>query len=104
MRELTNESFADAINADLPVVVDFWASWCMPCKIFAPVFEQLSGEFDGRAEFCKVNTDDCQQLAAQYAIEFIPTIIVFKNGKEVDRAQGVLQKEEVRQMIESAGV
>ena len=104
MRELTNESFNEAIGSEMPVIVDFWAGWCMPCKIFAPVFEQLSNEFDGKAEFCKVNTDNCQQLAVKYNIELIPTIIVFKQGKELERAQGILQKEQVRAMLERAGI
>jgi len=102
MRELTNESFSEAINSPRPVVVDFWAGWCMPCKLFAPVFEQLSNEFNGKAEFCKVNTDDCHQLAVKYGIELIPTVIVFRQGKEFERAQGILQKEQIRQMIERA--
>ena len=104
MRELTNESFARAINSEKPVIVDFWAGWCMPCKIFAPIFEQLSDEFDGKAEFCKVNTDDCQELAAKYNIELIPTIIVFKQGRELERTQGILQKEQVRELLKRAGV
>jgi len=101
MRELTNKSFDEAIGSEQPVIVDFWASWCMPCKIFAPVFEQLSDEYDGKAEFCKVNTEDSQDLAIKYNIEYIPTVIVFKRGEELERLQGVLSKEQVRQMLEA---
>jgi thioredoxin 1 len=101
MRELTNETFDGAIKSPSPVLVEFWAAWCMPCKIFAPVLEQLSGEMDGKAQFCKVNIDDCQSLAAKYAIEVIPTVILFRDGAELDRAAGILQKSDVVAIIEA---
>jgi len=102
MQELTNASFDEMINSEQLVVVDFWAGWCMPCRLFAPVFEQLADEFDGKANFCKVNTDDYHQIAAKHNIELIPTVVVFKRGEELERAQGILQKEQIRQMLEKA--
>lgn len=92
MTELNAENFDLTINGDLPVIVDFWADWCMPCKILAPVFEEISDEFDGRAGFFKVNIDDCAGLAQQYDVAMIPTIMVFKNGKPVDKIVGVHPK------------
>ena len=100
MKELTAETFRDAINSPQPVVVDFWAAWCMPCRIFAPVLEEISDELDGKAEFCKVNIDDCPELAQEYEIEVIPTVVVFKGGKPVDKSAGVLTKEQVKLLIE----
>ena len=100
MKELNAVSFKETITSKTPVVVDFWAGWCMPCKIFAPVLEQLSEEMDGTAEFCKLNVDDEQSLAVKYGVESIPTLIVFKDGNEVDRSVGVLKKENVRAMVE----
>jgi thioredoxin 1 len=100
MLELTNKTFAEKIAGSTPVAVDFWAGWCMPCKIFAPVLEELSDELDGRAEFCKLDIDTHQELAIKYEVDSIPTLIVFKNGKEVDRSVGVAQKANVKAMIE----
>ena len=101
MRELTNQTFDEAIKSSNPVLVEFWAVWCMPCKIFAPVLEQLANEMDGKAQFCKVNIDDCQSLAAKYDIEVVPTVILFKDGREVERAAGILQKSDIEEMIEA---
>jgi thioredoxin 1 len=102
MRELTNETFDEAIISETPVLVEFWAAWCMPCKIFAPVLEQLSEEMDGKAQFCKLNIDDYQSLAVKYGIEVIPTVILFRNGAELDRAAGILQKSDIVKMISGA--
>ena len=99
MRDLTVNDFDEAVKSETPVLVEFWAAWCMPCKIFAPVLEQLSGEMDGKAQFCKLNIDDHQSLAVKYGIEVIPTVILFKGGYELDRAAGILQKGDVVKMI-----
>ncbi|MCL2033543.1 MAG: thioredoxin [Oscillospiraceae bacterium] len=100
MKDLNANTFEDAISISQPVAVDFWAAWCMPCRIFAPVLEEISDEFDGKAEFCKVNIDDCPELAQEYGIEVIPTVVVFKNGKPVDKTSGVLTKDQVKFIIE----
>lgn len=78
------------VNSDIPVVVDFWAPWCGPCLQMAPAFEQAARSMPLQAQFLKVNTDEQQQLGAQYSIQSIPTLIVFKGGKEVDRLSGAL--------------
>lgn len=99
MLELDNATFQEVIKSDTPVVVDFWANWCMPCKIFAPVLEELSDEYDGKAQFCKVNIDDCMELAEQYAVTSIPTVIIFKNGDPEVRMIGVRPKQEVLEAL-----
>lgn len=100
MRELDVNTFDEAINSETPVVVDFWAAWCGPCRILAPVLEELSNEVDGVAEICKVNIDDHGELATRYSVSSIPTLILFKDGEEVERMIGVHPKADILSMIE----
>jgi len=89
--ELTQNNFDDVIvNNDIPVIVDFWAPWCGPCQMMAPNFERAAEAFPLKARFAKVNTENEQNLGARFGIRSIPTIIVFKNGREVDRVSGAL--------------
>lgn len=101
MTELNIDTFAEAIKSDKPCVVDFWADWCMPCRMLAPVLEELSNDMDGTADFYKINIDDFADLAIKYGVESIPTIIVFKNGEEAARSVGVRAREELKEVIES---
>ena len=88
-----NESLLNAELAKaLPVAVDFWAGWCMPCKVFAPVIEEIARELDGKVTFGKVNVDDNSALAVRYRVESIPTLMIFKNGTEAERIVGVQSK------------
>lgn len=93
MTELSSASFKEAINGEQPVIVDFWADWCMPCRILAPVLEAISDELDGKAAFCKLNIDDNNAVAQEYNVTAIPTVVIFKNGKELERLVGVTPKE-----------
>jgi len=99
MTELDTATFQETIKSGVSVV-DFWAGWCVPCQIFAPVLEELAGEMESVA-FCKVNIEENDELARQFSITNIPTVIVFKDGEPVSRMVGVKQKDEVQAAIQS---
>jgi len=86
---ITDGTFEEVVlNSQLPTLVDFWAPWCGPCRMIAPVVEDLARDYDGRAVFAKVNTDENVQMAGKLGIRGIPTLILFKDGQEVDRVVG----------------
>ncbi|MBB1486914.1 thioredoxin TrxC [Oceanospirillum sediminis] len=100
-QNLTDANFQRVIvNSDLPVVVDFWASWCGPCQMMAPIFSAVTKALEPRVRMAKVNTEEAQMLAAQYGIRSIPTLAIFKNGQEVARQAGVLQGPQLQAWIE----
>ncbi len=101
VKNLDAQNIEEAMNEDLPLVVDFWAPWCGPCQMMGPVFEDLSSDFDGKAVFAKVNVDENQALAAKFGVQGIPTIIALKKGKETGRFSGFAQKDVLKQKIES---
>ena len=100
---LTQETFNAAITASpQPVLVDFWAEWCGPCKMIAPVLDELASEQTGKAVVAKVNIDDAPELAARFGITAIPTLIVFKGGQPVKTMQGVQSKSALAQALTAA--
>jgi len=90
----------EVLESSIPVLVDFWASWCMPCRMLAPTIEKLAEENQGKLKVCKLNTDENQNIAAQYGIQGIPTLIVFKEGKEAGRTVGVMSKEKLQEKLD----
>ncbi|HEX5045436.1 MAG TPA: thioredoxin [Candidatus Polarisedimenticolaceae bacterium] len=98
---LTDDNFDDQIKkVSGPVLVDFWAAWCGPCKMIAPSLEQLAGEMAGRATVAKVNVDENGDVANRFGIRSIPTLMIFKEGRVVDQIVGALPKEQIRRMVE----
>ncbi|MEX0702259.1 MAG: thioredoxin [Planctomycetales bacterium] len=94
VREFTDQNFqTDVLQAEGPVLVDFWAPWCGPCRMIAPAIEELAGDYSGRVSVGKVNTDDNRQVAINYRIESIPTVMVFKGGQVVETFIGVNPKQ-----------
>lgn len=89
---ITNENFESLKNGELPLVVDFWAEWCGPCKMLSPIVSQLAEEYDGKIVVGKCDVEASEDIAAEVGIRNIPTLIFYKNGEEIDRAVGALNK------------
>lgn len=101
--EANNDSFYRFIEkSDLPVVVDFWAPWCGPCRAFAPTFAQTAQQYAGKAVFLKVNTEQAQQVAGAFAIRSIPTLMIFKEGTQVSQMAGALPQAQFAQWVSQA--
>ena len=98
---LTNESFEnEVLHSDIPVVVDFWASWCGPCRMVAPVIEELAREYSGKAKVGKVNVDEEAELAVKYGIVSIPTVLIFKNGEVMEKLVGAQSQDEYEDAVD----
>lgn len=90
--KITNENFETLRTGDLPFVVDFWATWCGPCRMIAPIIEELAKEYDGKINVGKCDVEECDEISAQYGIRNIPTILFFKGGQVVDKVVGAVSK------------
>lgn len=92
----------DVINSDVPVLVDFTASWCGPCRALAPAVEQLAADYDGRAKVGKLDVDECPTTAAKYKIRSVPTVLVFNRGKVAGQSVGLVAKKRLAEMLDKA--
>lgn len=99
---LNDTNFSDSVEKDTtPILIDFWAEWCMPCRALAPVIEELSTEYQGKVRFAKVNVDECREVPAKFGIRGIPTLILFNAGKKVNELVGNQPKDKIRTMLNS---
>jgi thioredoxin 1 len=100
---LNKSNFDEVVSkSTVPVLVDFWAAWCGPCRMIAPTVDQLASDYDGKAKICKLNVDEEGEIAMRYKVMSIPTLILFKNGMIAEKVIGVRSKTELAQIIDSA--
>ena len=99
---LTDDNFSEEVlQANQPVLVDFWSAWCGPCRMVAPIVEELAGEYDGRAKVCKLDVDAAQKTAGEFGIRSIPTLLIFKEGKVADQVIGAVPKTQITEKLDA---
>ena len=99
---LTDDNFErEVLESAAPVLVDFWAAWCGPCKMIAPIVEELSGEYEGKAKVCKLDVDSAQKTATEFGIRSIPTLLIFKEGKVADQVIGAVPKQQITEKLDA---
>jgi thioredoxin 1 len=105
MKEFTDGNWkSEVLDSQIPVVVDFWAPWCGPCRSLSPVIEKLAGEYEGKVKVGKMNTDENQETPSSLRITAIPTVLFFQNGREVDRLVGVNSENKFKERLDHLGV
>lgn len=102
IKHITNQSFAgDVLQSEVPVLVDYWAEWCGPCKMIAPVLDEMAKEYDGRLRIAKMNVDDNREVPGKFGIRGIPTLMIFKGGQKVAEITGARPKRELTAFVDS---
>ena len=102
VKEYTSDDFkSEVVESDTPVLVDFWAEWCGPCRVIAPVVEELATDYKGKIKFGKVNVDDNNMVASEYGVRSIPTLLIFKDGSVVNQIVGAVPKEKITDILDT---
>jgi len=102
VKEFSTDDFkSEVVESDTPVLVDFWAEWCGPCRVIAPVVEELANDYEGKVKFGKVNVDDYNEVASEYGVRSIPTLLIFKNGAVVNQIVGAVPKASITDILDA---